>query len=191
MAALNENIGFSKMSRRRFFKRCARKRLFSDWIKQVFAVLIVGAICAGLSEFGIGAMQLIEYITADVDLSSIVYATFLVLTLAVAIPLLYGLLYFEIRASEYNRSDLRDLFYAFSSTEIFVRSYSLFYSFVLRAFFGFIPAILVGVGWGMSNKYFPQFADYTIKNISITGLVWQSLLMIFLFARSSAIFSSP
>ena len=169
------------MSRRRFFKSCARKRLYSDWIKQAFAVLIVGAICAGIVQFGLYSMELVRYITADYDFAFLVYGVYSALSLAIVIPLLYGLLYFEINAVEHNKSELSDLFYAFYSTETIARAYSLFCSFVLRAFLCFVPVLAVIVCRAVLNLYFPEIAEYLVRNVSVSKLGWKILLTVFLF----------
>lgn len=131
------------MSRRRFFKRAARRMLFSDWACQIFAFVVIGAFFVGVNHFGTSVGIILNELTQNIYLSSFIIYLFSFVSFALVVPMLYGVISFEINAVHSEKGMLTDLFCAFSSKECLVRSYSLFFHVFFRGVLFFLPAIVV------------------------------------------------
>ena len=140
---MNNVVKMKNMSRRRFFKRAARNMLFSDWVCQIFAFIVVGAFFIGVNHFGTSAALIVGELTQNIYLTGFVVCFFAFVALAMVIPLLYGLVCFEINAVSNQKGVLSDLFCAFSSGEKLMRSYSMFFGVFFRCVLWYLPAIAV------------------------------------------------
>jgi len=132
-----------KRARRVFFKRAARHMLFSDWIIQILAFLIVGAVYVGVFHFGNSLGGLVYYISDNTKLYGIFASVYATLSTALFIPLLSGLVNFEINAIENGKGNLSDIFDVFSSVEMLQRAYKLFLYVLLRTVILLLPGALV------------------------------------------------
>ena len=175
---MNEIVTLSKMSRRKFFKRCARKILFSDWVSHVLAFFVFGTVLAGLVQFGMGAMMLFEQITANYYLSSVVVSVYVLFAVFLSIPMLYGLMYFEICAVEDGKCDLRNLFYCFATGEKLIRSYALFFRLLIKTFLCFIPAAAVFVCLLCVYDDASLGIGYFVKNVNLVGLLCETVFVV-------------
>ena len=147
---MNEIVKMTKYSRRRFFKRAARELLFSEWICHILAFVIVGACFVGINQFGTGAARLILSVTDNLKLAEVFGMVYFVVSFAVIIPVLYGLLYFEINAVSGN-TDLANLFFAFSKVSALNRAYLLFFYTLGKSLLFYFPALVL---WCFMNFYY-------------------------------------
>lgn len=173
-------VKMKNMSRRRFFKRAARRMLFSDWVCQIFAFIVVGAFFVGVNHFGTSVGIVMNELTQNELLASFVIYFFTFLSLALVIPMLYGVISFEINAISNEKSVLSDIFCAFSSSESIVRSYSLFFNVFFRCILGFLPAVAV-----YSFKLFVyeegMLLTFFIGNVDAVSFVINTLFVIALY----------
>ena len=139
---MNDAVIMTKYSRRKFFKKAARELLFSQWIMQVLAFLIVGGCCIGIDQFGVSVAQLVFYLFDNLRLAELFNVVYFVISVAVSIPLFYGLLYFEIGAVS-GKANLADLFVAFSDISLLNRSYILFFYTFLKCLIFYLPALVL------------------------------------------------
>ena len=140
---MNGIVEIKKMKRVSFFKRSARKLLYSQWITQVLAFLIVGACFIGFDRFGLSLASIAVKLFPEMHVAEFVRSAYLVFSVAFFIPLLYGIVCFEIEALGKN-ADLALVFCAFGDTEKLSRAYTLFFYTFFRCLVCFLPAIAVG-----------------------------------------------
>ena len=138
---MDERISVSKMSRRRFFKRSAKKMLFSDWINHIFAFFIVGAVVTGIFQYGSNCMMLVDHLTGNDAFSGLIIVAYILLSALVVIPLMYGLVVYETCAVENERGNITDVFSVFSSLSLIIRSYVLCLYLFFKTILYFLPAI--------------------------------------------------
>lgn len=117
--------------------------LFSDWTSQIFAFIVVGAFFVGINHFGTSVGIVINELTQNLTLAGIVIYLFTFISFAFVIPMLYGLVSFEINALSNEKGKLSEIFCAFSSSESLLRSYSLFFNVFFRCILCFLPAVLI------------------------------------------------
>ena len=92
---VTENYASGGEQRKHFFKAQSRKLLFSDWLTQVFAFLIVGSIYVGIVQFGASVSLLMESLTGNVYVPVLIYYIFLVVDFFLLFPLAAVIMYFE------------------------------------------------------------------------------------------------
>jgi len=81
-------------------------------------------------------------------------AVYLLLLFAVAmtVPLLYGYAVFLTNCVKYGKSDFSDMFCAFSSSELYFRSFKMFYSLLWRFLLTFaVPSVLINIFVSYTN----------------------------------------
>lgn len=168
------------MSRRRFFKRAARRMLFSDWVCQILAFVVVGAFFIGVNHFGTSVGLIVCELTQNIYLTGFVIYFFAFVALAMVIPLLYGLVSFEINAVSNEKGVLSDLFCAFSSGESILRSYSLFFNVIFRCIFLYLPAIAT---YCFRTFVYEKgmFFSFSVGGIDVVYFLLNTLLVITLY----------
>lgn len=178
---MKEQIEQSKLSPRRFFKRTARSILFSEWLSQIIAFLIVGAIYVGINQFGGCISSVILLVTENVRLSRVFAVVFFVLSFLLLIPIFYGIVKFESGAVENKKSRLSDLFFAFSSMETANRSYGMFLNVAAKVLFRFLPAITLWVF--DSIFYYDGIFGYSLVfgNVDVLNFFIKSIFLVFLY----------
>ncbi len=139
--------------RRRFFKRTARKLLYRDWLSHIFAFLMAGAVYFGLMQFGSGVAAAFIMLGNNEYLGLLWFSVFAVIALYIMIPVVYGIFNFEINALKNERSRLPDVFFAFESSKMLVRSYKTALYALWKSFLYFIPAVALGV---FNGRYYTQ-----------------------------------
>lgn len=147
---MNEIIEKSKMSRRRFLKHSSKKLLFSDWLTQIIAFVIVGVVFYGISQFGTALALSVNEIFSNLKLTNTILSVFTVFATAMLVPTVYGLVVFEIKAVSGEKYGFSDIFSAFSTAEVLFKSYDLFFGLVFRYAVFFLPAFALYV----FNTYF-------------------------------------
>ncbi len=136
-----EIIKMRNSPRRRFIKRAARKMLFSEWLTQILAFLIVGSCFMAINNFGTSTAFIVKELTDNFLLLEIILFFFIFFAVMFTVPLLYGLVKFEINAISGEKGRLTDLFAAFSDFKSVIRSYLLFLQCFGRLILCFLPAI--------------------------------------------------
>lgn len=178
---MNEQIEQSKMSIRRFFKRTARSILFSQWLPQIIAFLIVGAVYVGISQFGMCLASIVSLVTDNYNLSRVFAVVYFVLSFLFLVPIFYGLVKFEAYAVENKKSRLSDLFFAFSSMENANRAYGMFLCVALKVVLCFLPAIAL---WIFDVVfYYDGVFGYSLNfgNVDVFNFVLKSIFLVFLY----------
>lgn len=145
----NESCG----KRRRFFKQKARRLLYRDWLSQVFAFLIAGAVYFGLMQFGYAAASAFMTLAENDYLGVLWFSLFLVMSMAVMIPVVYGIFNFEINALKNERSCLSDMFFAFESSQMLMRSYKTALYAAWKSIVYFLPSLALGI---FNDAYYTQ-----------------------------------
>lgn len=138
---MTELTKMNRSSKRRRFKREARQLLFSQWLCQILAFVIVGACFVGISQFGSAIAILLSVLCENEILAKIFIVVYFAIACAMFVPLIYGLVSFEINAVN-GKGNLADLFCAFSGVELLSRSYSAFFYFVVKSLVYYIPLLL-------------------------------------------------
>ena len=179
---MDERIAVSKISRRRFFKRTAKSILFSDWINQILAFLIVGALYNGIFEFGVSGMILIDEVTGNWFVSTSLLLLYSLLAAAVIIPLFYGLVVYEINAVEKRKGNITDIFTPFSSATLMIRSYKLFVYLLFKTILCMLPAVLTALLLFGEQFEFFSLEAFVWNNINFAYLLIVTLLFICIFA---------
>ena len=164
-----------------YIKRCSRQLLFSDWINQILAFSVVFGMYYAFLQFGSAVSILAERMTANEAVSSMMFVLYLTLSFAFMIPLIYGLLQFEVNSLENDKSDLKDLFTAFSSPQLLERAYKLFGYTAIRAVFAFLPAMVLM--FFSENVYYAGYfgEGVSFENVDLVFFAIQTLTVILLF----------
>lgn len=168
------------MSKRRFFKRAARKMLFSDWITEIFAFVVIGAFFVGVTHFGTSVAITLNELTKNLLFAGAVVNFFDLLALALVIPMIYGLFYFEINAVSNEKGVLSDLFYAFSDKTLLGRCYGLFLRIFIRGILCYLPAIAL---FWLRMFYFESnlFGILSIGNVDVISFVLNTVFVLLLY----------
>lgn len=180
MQALTEITGVNKITRRAFFKRAARRYLFSDWVTHILAFLVAGAFFVGINQLGTCVESLIFAVTGNIELAYLFSSVYIVLSFAVTIPVLYGVVKFEINAVEGN-GNVADIFNAFSSAVQLNRTYKLFFFTVFRTVICYLPFAVL---WLFLSLYYYEGIFGLMLNVYSVDLIrlfLSSLLVMFLF----------
>ncbi len=138
-------------ARRRVFKKSARQLLYSDWITQILAFILVGAVYAGLLQFGNVLGALFMYLTGNDNVYRIVLASYITFALILTVPLFYGLVIFEVKAIQGERPRISDIFDVFSDFGNVMFSYTVFLHVFLRAVVFLVPAAAL---WIFTDFYY-------------------------------------
>ncbi len=173
------------LQRRRYFKKNARGIIYSDWLSQIFVFAAVMVSVAGLNSI-YGGLMTLAYNVANNDMFSYMISVFYTfLTFAFVLPLVYGVIHFEILAFENKKPSVSRVFDAFANTEKLTRTYKTFLSFVLRIIPVFIPVFLLS-GFIQSPLYYSILkTEYTVGNIDVVYLSFNIVLLIFVFLSLS------
>ena len=155
--------------------------LFSDWIVQILAFLIVGAVYVGVFHFGNSLGGLVYGISDNIKLYSLFASVYATLSLALFIPLLTGLVNFEIRAVENGNGKLCDIFDVFSSTEMLQRAYKLFLFVLVKAVVLLLPGAVVLIF--AETGYYDGVFGYTLSlfGYDVFYFVLKALSLILLY----------
>ncbi len=175
---LNETIELTKISRRKFFKKNAKKLLYSDWLSQIFAFLIVGSCFVGINSFGANLSLLVNSLTSSTKLYGVVYSVYFMLSFFFMIPLLLGLVNFEIDALKNGKGDLKTIFFAFESFDVLLECYRMCISLIGRALLCFSPAIALAV---FAEVYYERAIfgfELSLSGIDVVFFVLRSLVVI-------------
>ena len=169
------------MSIRRFFKRTARSILFSQWLPQILAFLIVGAVYVGIGQFGTCLASVISLVTDNYGLSRVFAVVYFVLSFLFLVPVFYGLVKFEADAVENKKSRLSDLFFAFSSTENANRAYGMFLGTALKVFLCFLPSLALWIF--DAGFYYDGMFGYSLSfgNVDVFNFALKSIFLVFLY----------
>ena len=170
----------NSIKRRNFFKKAARRKLFSDWLSQILAFVITGACFVGINQFGTSLSLMIYNITENKVVSDVFISAYLVFSLAFFVPLVYGLFCFEIKAIE-GKSDLSELFCAFSGIDSLNRAYFLFFYTAVKMFFAYLPALVV---WVFLTFYYHNGAfGFVLEayGVDIVRIVLSVMLVVFFY----------
>ena len=185
---VTENYASGGEQRKHFFKAQSRKLLFSDWLTQVFAFLIVGSIYVGIVQFGASVSLLMESLTGNVYVPVLIYYIFLVVDFFLLFPLAAGIMYFEKSAIERGKGNIPDLFYFYQSSDELIRSCKVVLFALMKSFVFFLPSTLID--HYLKNIYDGSFFGY--KN-SVSGIdtVYLSLnVLMFVLAAAGFVLSS-
>ncbi len=178
---MNEIIELTNMSRRKFFKKSAKKILYGDWINQILAFLIVGACFIGITNFGSNLALLIHSLTDSMALYGLVSSVFALMSFFFVLPLVFGLVCFEIKAVENGRSDLKDIFFAFNGIDSFFDCFQMCISLVFRAVLCFAPAIAL---WCFTELVYTEgmfVFSYAFMGIDVVAFALRSMLVVFVY----------
>lgn len=154
--------------------------LFSEWVTQIVAFLIVGSCFISLNYFGTSAAVIVNELSDSTVLFEVVLSFFVVFSLLFTLPLIYGLVNFEINAIVAKKAKLYDLFSAFSDMKGMVRSYALFLQVFGRCILCFLPAALVVV----FNEFFYEsvfLGHHVFFGIDIATFLCNTLFFVFLY----------
>ena len=180
--ALVETIEKCNINGRRFFKKCAKKLLYNDWIFQILAFLIVGGCVSGINQFGTSVYAVLYFVTENQMFAKLFLAVYsLVCLFGVCVPLFYGVVNFERNAAVKEKSDLRDLFYYFSSFELLSRAYYVFFNVALRIILCYLPALILI--YLKEFFYFEGFFGFIMRygTIDLVGTALRTLVVILLY----------
>jgi len=177
---LYEIIKLKNSPRRRFIKRAARRMLFSEWITQILAFLIVGSCFIAINHFGTSTAFIVKELTDNLLLLEIILFFYVFFSTLFTVPLLYGLVQFEINAISGEKGNLTDLFTAFSDFKSIIRSYSMFLQCFGRLLLCFLPAIAAVV----FNEYIYDnifLGQYIFCGIDVAAFLCNTLFIILLY----------
>ena len=169
------------MSERRFFKHTARKILLSEWLPQIIAFLVVGAIYVGVNQFGGCLSSVIILVTGNESLSRVFAVVYFVFSFLLLVPLFYGVVKYEAGAVDNEKPRLSDLFFAFSSMENANRAYGMFLSVALKILLRFLPAIAL---WIFDSLFYydGMFSrSLSFGNVDVINFVLKSVFLVFLY----------
>lgn len=170
----------NKMTRRSFFKRAARKLLFSDWVLQVLAFLIAGAFFVGVNQIGVCFESLALNLTGRPEPVYFFGSLYSVLSLALTLPVMYGLVKFEINAID-GKGDIADIFSVFSSLGNLARIYRLFFHAAARTVVCYLPFI---AAWAFLNFIYYEGIfgiNLTVYSVDIFKLLLSALVAFMLY----------
>lgn len=115
--------------------------LFSEWLTQILAFMIVGSCFMAINNFGTSAAFIVKELTDNLLFLEIILFFYIFFSTLFTVPLIYGLVQFEINAISGEKGRLTDIFTAFSDFKSVIRSYSLFLQCFGRLLLCFAPAI--------------------------------------------------
>ncbi len=149
---------------KKFFKSEARKTIYGDWLTHIFAHLLVFVCFAGIVSLG----QQMGVLAFSLGISEHYASLFLLfydaVALFMAIPLVYGVMYFEMLCSEAKRPNASVVFSAFSTPKTLLCAYELFFALFIRVLPCFAPAIAV---WIYMQYYYSP--DIFVLPVDIGG----------------------
>lgn len=178
---MDERIDISQLTRRKYIKRAAKQILFSDWLGQILAFFIVGAVFTGIIHFGANGMLLVEQFFENEVVSGLLFLPYCFLAAAVIVPMFYGLVEYEINAAEKGKGELKDIFQVFSSVSCMTRAYKLFAYLVFKTFLCFLPAVFAYVLLFAQGEDTFSLNSFVWHNINYANLFIETLFVICLF----------
>ncbi len=125
-----------------YFKKQAKKLLYDNWIQCIGAFFTVAVSLTAIS-LAASAFVTIAAICTNEIVSAVVITLSAILLATFTIPFMYGVFVFAYNTVGTGKSDIFDLFYAFSSLKRYLRSYSLFYSVIWRGLIVFFVPLAV------------------------------------------------
>ena len=174
---MDEQIIHCEISGRRFFKGKARKLLYNDWICQILAFLIVGAIVSGVNIFGTSVYSVLVVLTPHLETAKLFLVVYLSLCYMLLLPIFLGLVYFEKETLVNGKGKLTDIFHYFSSFDETMRAYSISLSTVSYVFLCFLPCIALGL---FNYFYYYEGIFGFIANYGSVDLVGTALRTLFI-----------
>ncbi len=117
--------------------------LFSDWVIQILAFLITGAVYVGVFHFGANLGSLILSVADNEKAYRLFVSVFLVLAGALFAVLVVGLVNFEVNAVKNGKGNIADIFEPFSSSSELSRAYGVFFHVLVRVLVFLLPGLLV------------------------------------------------
>lgn len=173
------------LQRRRFFKKNARKIIYSDWLSQVFVFAVLFVTLAGLSSIYSALMTLCFEIADNYLVSYMMSVCYIFFTVAFVTALVYGIIRFEVLSFEQKNPAVSDVFEVFSSSYMLERAYKTMFSFVIRIVPAFVFPFALSRFIG-SNLYYKLFrSDITVGNIDVVYLSFNILLLVLVFLAFS------
>ena len=166
--------------RRTFIKKQARNCLYNDWIMRILAFVVTRGCCVGVVQFGAAFSLAIEDITQNTRFSTLAYFVYLMLSLVILVPLVYGLFYSFIESiNNEDKINLVDLFYAFGNANVLMRSYRLFVYTALKLFVCFLPALVLSI-WCDNYYYSGIFGiESTLYDFDVVYFVIKTIVVVF------------
>ncbi len=125
-----------------YFKKQAKKLLYDNWIQCIGAFFTVAVSLTAIS-LAASAFVTIAAICTNEIISTVVITLSAILLATFTIPFMYGVFVFAYNTVNTGKSDILDLFYAFSNLKRYLRSYSLFYSVLWRGLIVFFIPLAV------------------------------------------------
>lgn len=144
-----------------YFRKQAKEMLYRDWIMHIGAFLTVFATSCALFTAALSVTFLAAQYT-----SSLVYpfvlSSALVFIVSLCVPLYYGLFVFEYNVVNTHKPDIKDVFYAFSSSQRYKRSFLTAFAIIWRFLVCFFVPLLflseIFLYTQGQSKYFIQIA---------------------------------
>ncbi len=149
---------------KKFFKSEARKTIYGDWLTHIFAHLLVFVCFAGIVSLGQQMGVLAYSLGISENYASMFLVFYDVAALFMALPLVYGVMYFEMLCSEGKKPNASVVFTGFSSMKELLGAYELFFALFIRVLPCFVPAIAV---WIYMQYYYSP--DILVLPIDIKG----------------------
>ena len=176
---MNETVTASSMSRRRFFKRTARTLLYNDWICQIFAIFIVGALSSGIRLFGMNLCSVMLTVTENQKLTNFFGVVYLMLGVLLMLPLYYGLLHFEKQMLMEGKGKISDIFYCYSSLGELNHAYSVIFGVAWRVVLCFLPMIVLNLFEFV--YYYEGYFGFIMRysSIDLVGTAIRTLIVVF------------
>ena len=181
MTDLESIVQMKNMSRRRFFKKSARRLLYSDWVNQILAFVIVGAFVVGFNYFGTSVSLVIENLTHNIPLAGAFMCAFAFLSVVFVIPMLYGLVLFEIKAVRGEKNMISDVFSAFSDSELLLRSYNVFFRVFIISVLCFLPSFAVYFFGEFIYGEFVGALNFSIGGVDVASFSLNTLFVLLLY----------
>lgn len=173
-------VEMKKMSRRRFFKREARKKLYSDWINQILVFVIVGAFFVGINYFGTSVAIIVSELSDKLIVADCVSLAFAVVSMAFTVPMLYGIVKFEINTVSEEKAVLSDVFNVFSDSQTVLRSYNLFFNVLFRGVVSFLPAIALCFFKHLAYDY-GFVRTYSYYGVDVVSFLLNTVFVLFIY----------
>lgn len=120
-----------------YFKKKAKRLLYDNWLQCIGAFFTVAVSITAIS-LAASAFVTIAAVCTNRIVSTAVIILSSILLAAFPIPFVYGVFVFAYNTVNTGKSDVIDLFYAFSSLKRYLRSYSLFYAVIWRGVIVFL-----------------------------------------------------
>lgn len=171
----------------KLLKEQARKILISDLFTHICAFVLPALCVMAFIMTGFSLCTLISYLAGEAVFNVAVFILFF-FTVAMTVPLIYGHAVFETNCVRNGKADFSDMFCAFSSFELYFRSFSVFYALLWRF------AIVFAVPAGFITEFISYMKGNNDRKIVIAGYdvayTAQALLIIASLIIAIVIYSS-